>query len=66
MTAPWTYLAVILSLTAMMSCRPEPPKEQPKLYKLYGRVVRLDPDTNLASIRHEKSTTRQLSCFPTR
>lgn len=44
-----TVVALLLAIGAGCSKR-----EQPRLYQLRGYVVRLDPETNLATIHNEK------------
>ena len=43
-----------LGLIAIGAACSSKPAETPKLYELHGVVVRLDPNTNLASIKGEK------------
>ena len=44
-----TFIAVLFCAACAAT-----PKEQPKLYTLHGTVVRLDRDTNVATIKGDK------------
>jgi len=49
-------LSFICALTATLFCAAcaTSPKEQPKLFTLHGTVVKLDRDTNVATIKGDK------------
>jgi Cu/Ag efflux protein CusF len=53
-TAWLTSAAVLLSFSSACSTKPGAPEEKPRQYSLRGVVVRLDPKSNLASIKGEK------------
>ena len=53
-TAWLTSAAVLLSFSSACSTKPGAPEEKPRQYSLRGVVVRLDPKSNLASIKAEK------------